>query len=209
MKIAFIGYGELGRQIHALVQQTNAVAEAIFFDDSLCRQEQVNAFPFETYEDDLYKEYSFIISLGYKQLPAKKKVIEKLDGLGRNLYSFIHPSCFVNPSAIVDSGVVAYPMCNIDQQVKIGKGVVLNNSVTVSHNAVIGSGCYLSPGVVLSGNVIVGENTFIGAGATVANNICIGKNVIIGIGTVVTKNIGDNSFVIGNPIKFVNSLHLV
>lgn len=209
MKIAFIGYGELGRQIHAFVQQTNAVAEAIFFDDTLCQQKQVNAFPFKTYEDDLYKEYSFIISLGYKQLPAKQKVIEKLDGLGRNLYSFIHPSCFVNPSAIVAKGVVAYPMCNIDKEVKIEKGVLLNNSVTISHNAVIQSCCYLSPGVVLSGNVIVGENTFIGSGATVANNISIGKNVIIGIGTVVTQDIADNSYVIGNPMKFVNSLHLV
>ena len=209
MKIAFIGYGELGRQIHALIRQTGAAAEAIFFDDTLCQQKQVNAFPFKMYEDDLYKEYSFIISLGYKQLPAKQKVIEKLDGLGRNLYSFIHPSCFVNPSAIVEKGVVAYPMCNIDKEVKIEKGVLLNNSVTISHNAVIESCCYLSPGVVLSGNVTVGENTFMGSGATVANNISIGKNVIIGIGTVVTQDIADNSSVIGNPMKFVNSLHLV
>jgi len=209
MKIAFIGYGELGRQIHALIRQTGAAPEVIFFDDVLCQQKQANAFPFKTYEEELYKEYSFIISLGYKQLPAKKKVIEKLDGLGRSLYSFIHPSCFVNPSAIVEDGVVVYPMCNIDQEVKIGKGVLLNNSVTISHNAVIESCCYLSPGVVVSGNVAIGENTFIGAGATVANNITIGKNVIIGIGTVVTQDIADNSSVIGNPMKFVNRLHLV
>ena len=209
MKIAFIGYGELGRQIHALIQQTGAVLEAIFFDDLLYQQKEVNAFPFNSYEDDLYKDYAFIVGLGYKQLPAKQKVIEKLDGLGRNLYSFIHPTCFINPSAIVAKGVVAYPMCNIDREVKIGKGVVLNNSVTISHNAVIESCCYLSPGVVLSGNVTIGENTFIGAGATVANNISVGKNVIIGIGTVVTQDIADNSYVIGNPMKFVNSLHLV
>jgi sugar O-acyltransferase (sialic acid O-acetyltransferase NeuD family) len=209
MQIAFIGYGELGRQIHALIQQSGSAAEAFFFDDVLYQQRQVNVFPFEAYEDELYKNYSFIISLGYKQLPAKKKIIQRLDDLGRNIYSFIHPSCFVNPSAIIENGVVAYPMCNIDKEVKIGNGVLLNNSVTISHNAVIGNCCYLSPGVVLSGNVTIGENTFIGAGAIVANHVTIGKNVIIGIGTVVTQDVADNSCVIGNPMKFVNSLHLV
>jgi sugar O-acyltransferase (sialic acid O-acetyltransferase NeuD family) len=209
MKIAFIGYGELGRQIHTLIQQTGSATEAIFFDDGLYQQKQVNAFPFETYPDELYKDYSFIVSLGYKQLPAKQKIIKRLDDLGRSIYSFIHPSCFVNTSAMIENGVVAYPMCNIDKEVKIGKGVLLNNSVTISHNTAIGNCCYVSPGVVLSGNVTIGENTFIGAGAIVANNITIGINVTIGIGTVVTEDVADNSAVIGNPMKFVNGLHLV
>ncbi|MEP7375341.1 MAG: acetyltransferase [Chitinophagaceae bacterium] len=208
MQIAFIGYGELGRQIHSLIQQASSAGEAIFFDDNLWQEKKANAFPFEAYEDDLYKNYSFIVSLGYKQLPAKQKTIRRLDELGRNIYSFIHPSCFVNSSAVIENGVVAYPMCNIDKDVKIRKGVLLNNSVTISHNTTIEDCCYVSPGAILSGNVTVGENTFIGAGVIVANNINIGKNVIIGIGTVVTQDIGDNSSVIGNPMKFVNRLHL-
>lgn len=209
MKIAFIGYGDLGRQVHSLIQQTGSPGEAIFFDDSLYQQRQANAFPFEDYGNDEYKNYSFIVSLGYKQLPAKKKILQKLTESARDLYSFIHPTCFVNPSAVIDNGVIAYPMCNIDKEARIGTGVVLNNSVIVSHNAIIGSGCYLSPGVVVSGNVTVEENTFIGAGAILSNNISIGKNVIIGVGTVVTQDVADNSSVIGNPMKFVNSLHLV
>ena len=209
MKIAFIGYGDLGRQVHALLLQTGSITEAIFFDDNLSPQKHENVFPFETYQDELYKNYSFIVSLGYKQLPAKKRIVQKLEDLGRSLYSFIHPSCFVNPSAMIEKGVIAYPMCNIDKEVKIGKGVILNNSVTVSHNTVIGDCCYLSPGVILSGNVTSGEYTFFGTGAIVANNISIGKNAVIGIGTVVTQDVADNSSVIGNPMRVVNSLHLV
>jgi len=208
MKIAFIGYGDLGRQIHTLIQQTGSVEETVFFDDDLYQKKQANAFPFEAYGKELYKNYSFIVSLGYQHLPKKNKVIKSLDDLGRTLHSFIHPSCFVSPSAIIENGAIAYPMCNIDKEVKIGKGVILNNSVTISHNAIVGNCCYFSPGVVLSGNVTIGENTFVGAGAIVANNITIGKNVIIGIGTVVTQDVPGNSSVIGNPMKFVKSLHL-
>jgi len=209
MKIAFIGYGDLGRQVHALIQQAGAPVEAIFFDDNLYQQKQLNAFPFESYANDEYKNYSFIVSLGYKRLAAKKKILQRLADSGRNLCSVIHPSCFVNPSATIDHGVIAYPMCNIDMETRIGKGVVLNNSVIVSHNSIIGNCCYLSPGVVVSGNVAIGENTFIGAGAILSNSIKIGNNVIIGVGTVVTQDVADNSTVIGNPMKFVNSLQLV
>lgn len=209
MQIAFIGYGELGRQIHAFIQQSYSPEETIFFDDLLYEQKLANSFPFDLYEHELYKNHLFIIGLGYKQLLAKQQTILRLDELGRTIYSFIHPTCYVNSSAIIEKGVVAYPMCNIDKEVKVGKGVLLNNSVTISHNTVIGNCCYLSPGVVLSGNVKMGEKTFIGAGAVVANDIRIGKNVIIGIGTVVTQDVADNSCVIGNPMKFVNSLHLV
>ncbi|MGZ8559881.1 MAG: acetyltransferase [Chitinophagaceae bacterium] len=208
MQIAFIGYGELGRQIHAFIRQLYSPAETIFFDDVLHAQKQADSLPFDSYEQELYKNHLFIIGLGYKHLLAKQRAILRLDELGRTIYSFIHPTCFVNSSAIIENGVIAYPMCNIDKEVKIGKGVLLNNSVTISHNTVIGNCCYLSPGVVLSGNVDIGEKTFIGAGAIVANDISIGKNVIIGIGTVVTQHVADDSCVIGNPMKFVNSLHL-
>jgi len=209
MQIAFIGYGELGRQVHALIQQSHSPAKTVFFDDRLYQQQQENVFPFKDYEEKLYENYFFVIGLGYKQLAAKQKVMQRLNELGRKIYSFIHPSCFVNGSAVIENGVVAYPMCNIDKEVKVGSGVLLNNSVTISHDVMIGSCCYLSPGVVLSGNVTVGRNTFIGAGAIVANNVSIGEHVIIGIGTVVTRDVADNSCVIGNPMKFVNSLHLL
>src|SRR5687768_13346484 len=175
MQIAFIGYGELGRQIHALIKQSDSPTEAIFFDDEFYQQQQINSFPFASYDEELYKNNSFIIGLGYKHLLTKQRIIQRLEELGRTIYSFIHPSCFVNLSANIENGVVAYPMCNIDKDVRIGKGVLLNNSVTVSHNTIIGACCYLSPGAVLSGNVAIGENTFVGAGAIVANNINIGK----------------------------------
>ena len=163
MQIAFIGYGELGRQIHALIQQSQPLAEAIFFDDELYRQKAKNAFPFECYIEEKYQNYSFIAGLGYKQLPAKQRVIHKLIEAGRKMHSFIHPSGFINPAATIENGVIIYPMCNIDKEVNIRAGVLLNNSVIISHNTVIENCCYLSPGVVLSGNVKVGENTFINA----------------------------------------------
>jgi sugar O-acyltransferase (sialic acid O-acetyltransferase NeuD family) len=154
--------------------------------------------------DERFKDYKFIVSLGYKYLSLKDAILKDLILKERELFSFIHSSSFINPTANIGKGVVVYPMCNIDQYAEIGDGVLLNNSVTVSHNCTLGSAGYYSPGVVLSGNVNVGSATFLGTGTNVSNSIHIGSNCIIGVGTVVTINIPDSTSAIGNPVKILN-----
>lgn len=206
MLIAFIGYGEMGEQVYELLKQKYATLTPVYFDDELYKSKIKNAHPFKDYLKDDFKKYSFIICLGYKHAVLKDKIFKQLCKQDRKILSYIHASCFVSRSASVGAGTVVYPMCNIDKEVKIGSSVLLNNSVVISHNSIIGNSCYLSPGVALSGNVTIGDNTFLGTGTVVANGIKVGKNVVVGIGTVVTKNIPDNSYVIGNPMKFVDRL---
>ena len=206
MQIAFIGFGEMGIQVYDLLKQKYARLKPVYFDDELYKAGVKNAQPFKDYVKDTFKSYFFVVCLGYRHAALKNKIFKQLVKLGRKNLSYIHATCFVSRSAIIGAGSVLYPMCNIDKEVNIGTSVLINNSVVISHNSSIGNSCYLSPGVVLSGNVTIGENTFVGAGSVVANGIKIGKNVVIGIGTVVTKHISDNSFVIGNPMKLVNSL---
>jgi sugar O-acyltransferase (sialic acid O-acetyltransferase NeuD family) len=208
MKLAFIGFGALGKQVHAFIKEKNASIECIYFDDILYSQKIVGSFPFNLYVDNKFGDYNFIICLGYTLLKKKNIILQALLELKRKQMSFIHPSSFITSTAFIDDGALCYPMCNIDKDVRIGKSVLINNSVVISHNSIIGDCCYLSPGVILSGNVIIGKNTFIGAGSIIANNLSIGSNVIIGLGSVITQDIPDNSFVIGNPMKFVNSLQL-
>jgi len=208
MQIAFIGYGEMGMQVHDLLKQKYAKLKPVYFDDGLYKSKIKNAYPFKDHTKDSFKKYSFVICLGYKHAALKTGMCKQLLKLDRKVLSFVHASCFVNRSASIGVGSVLYPMCNIDKEVRIGNAVLINNSVVISHNAAIGNGCYLSPGVILSGNVTLGENSFLGTGVLVANGIKIGKNVVIGIGTVITKNIPDDSFVIGNPMRFVDSLQI-
>lgn len=206
MQIAFIGYGEMGNQVYELLKQKYATIKPVYFDDKMYKAKVKNAYPFKDYVKDSFKKYGFIICLGYKHASLKTNIFKQLLKLERKNLSVVHATCFVSNSAVVGGGSVLYPMCNIDKEAKIGNAVLLNNSVVISHNSSVGNSCYFSPGVVLSGNVTIGDNTFLGAGVVVSNGIKIGKNVVAGIGTVITKNIPDNSFVIGNPMKFVDKL---
>lgn len=202
-RIGFIGYGELGRQIDALVSPAGARCEKLFFDDNCVAEGLPGAFPFARHADEEFADARFYVCLGYKHLVRKTEIVLRLLELGRELPSFVHSTCHVSPSARIAKGTVIYPMCNVDKDVTIGHGALLNNSVIVSHNTTIGDGCYLSPGVIVSGFVDMGSNTFLGSGAIISNDLSIGENSIIGIGTVVTKEVPDECSAIGNPMRLL------
>jgi sugar O-acyltransferase (sialic acid O-acetyltransferase NeuD family) len=201
-EIGFIGFGELGKQIASMMEQSGYDPNLFrYFDDHFKHR---NSFSFHEFLDDAFSCLEFVISIGYQHLDLKEKIIQQLMSADRIIFSFIHPNSFISPSAKIGEGVVVYPMCNIDQNVTIESGVLLNNSVTISHNCTLGSAGYYSPGVILSGNVSVGSGTFIGSGSIISNGIKIGQKCQIGIGTVITNNLPDNSSVIGNPARQLN-----
>lgn len=201
-KIAFVGFGELGKQYHSFLE-ANPTDNIIYFDDFLFNSSVLNAQPFNDYNRGTFSDFSFYVALGYKHLKLKKEILETLETA--LLPEFIHHSAYVSQDALIGKAVFVYPKSNIDKGVRIGYGSLLNNSTVISHDCTIGACCYLSPGVVLSGQVSVGDCTFIGSGAVIANGLKVGNNVTIGIGTVVTKNIPDNSVVIGNPMRFLSN----
>ncbi len=203
MHASIIGYGELGRQYASFLSEAYQ-SEFFWFDDVANGNKEPNTFAFNSYGKDEFKDSDFYVSLGYKHLEAKHRILQELQLLKRKLPSFIHTSGFVNKTARIDAAVFIYPMCNIDKNVSIGLGSLINNSVTISHDNAIGNCCYISPGVVTSGNVSVGDYTFIGSGCVISNNVTIGRNVRIGIGSVITQDIPDGASVIGNPMKIVS-----
>lgn len=56
-----------------------------------------------------------------------------------------------------------------------------------------------------SGCIEVKNNVFIGSNTIILPNVRIGNNVMIGVGSVVTKDVPDNSVVVGNPARVIES----
>jgi sugar O-acyltransferase (sialic acid O-acetyltransferase NeuD family) len=200
MQNAIIGFGELGKQIYGFINNSNE-AEFVFFDDNTKAGIDENSFAFSEFTKSQFKDAFFYVSLGYRFLENKHKILNELFALGRETPRFIHDSSYLEKSCEISRGCLVYPMCNLDKNVKLGVGTLLNNSVVVSHDTTIGDCCYISPGVIFSGNVNVGDYTFIGSGTVISNNITIGKNVKVGAGTIVTRDIPDDTSVIGNPMR--------
>src|SRR5687768_4408877 len=60
-----------------------------------------------------------IIGVGYKHLEYRKTIFEKF---ARQIpfKTFIHPSCYMDQTCIVGSGVIALPGCVFDMNVVLG-----------------------------------------------------------------------------------------
>lgn len=206
--IGIIGYGELGRQIENLIFKFDDKCLFYYFDDNAFNNKINNSFPFDEYLDSKFKDFYFIIALGYKHLQLKKQITKHLQLKKRKLLTFIHPSAIIDESAIIEDGTIIYPNVTIDKNVHIYSGCLINLSCTIAHDSTIGNCCFLGPSVTISGFVDIGEMVFIGSGSCIANEISIKNNSIIGIGTIVTKNISENENVIGNPQRTVKKINL-
>ena len=201
---AFVGFGELGRQIEGMLNDIAPEPDAWLFDDAEYARGTAGAYPFARCRDEAFVDCEFFVCLGYKHLRRKIELLKELTRLERALPQVIHASAYVSPSAEIGPGTVIYPLCNVDKQVRLASGVLLNNSVIVSHNSIVGEGSYLSPGVVLSGFVSVGAGSFLGSGAVVSDGVTIGDEVIVGVGTVVTGDVPSGASVIGNPMRILD-----
>jgi sugar O-acyltransferase (sialic acid O-acetyltransferase NeuD family) len=206
VKLAFIGYGVLGRQVEAMITETLPVAPAAraYFDDNAHAAGAGGAFPFAAHTSAEFADYRFYVCIGYKHLGLKQQIVDRLLELGRTVPRYVDPSSYVHPSVQIGSGSMIYPGCTIDRNTRIGNATWIHDACVISHDGSIGDCCWLAPGVTVSGHVTVGASTFIGAGSTLANDIAVGAQVIVGLATAVTRSIGDGVSVIGNPMRILD-----
>lgn len=204
-RLAIIGAGEFGLQIYNLVTQFSLYEVVGFFDDEkpadsfiiknckvIGKIDKAVSFYYQKNFDEI------IIAIGYRDIQAREQIYTKLSK-EIPFATIIHPSCIIDKTAKIGSGVVMYAGCIVDKNVCIEDNVLLNLRVTVSHDTRIGKNSYISPCSVFSGFVSLGKNNFVGTGAVFKNDINICDNNIFGIGAIITKDISEKGIYIGNP----------
>lgn len=97
----------------------------------------------------------------------------------------------------------------------IGRGLYLGHfgHIIVSDKTKIGDNVNLAPGVVIGrtnrgekkGDPTIGSKVWIGSHAVVVGGITIGNNVLIAPNAYVNQDVPDNSIVIGNPCRIIQS----
>ena len=208
-RIAIIGAGDLGQQIAHFVTTDNQYEVVGYVDDWQEKGTVVNGKPVLGVIDDLqvlYREGCFeevIIGVGYKHFEFRKALYLRFDGL-IPFATFVHSSCYVDPTSEIGQGVVIYPHCIIDRNAHIKDNVFINWGSGVGHDAVLESHSFIAAKVLIAGLAHVGEMCMIGNGAVTIDHIQIADSTTIGGGAVVVKNIQNpNGIYVGNPAKFL------
>lgn len=207
-RLLLVGGGELSRQIsHYLTFFDSTVQIIGYVDDTVAvGTVRFNKRCLGGLDDipslSLSRKFdSLMIGIGYKHLPFRKTLFEKLAEYP--FYSFVHPASYVDIEAVIGRGVIICPGVTIDQRVVIEDNVFVYNSVSIAHDSRIGAHSFLTPNVAVAGFVSIGECCNLGINTTVIDNVKIGNNIQTGGGTVVIKNIEQCGLYVGNPAKFI------
>jgi acetyltransferase EpsM len=147
----------------------------------------------------------FFINTIYR-IDGQQQRIELFESLSipdDRLATFIHPSAYVAPNAILGTGTVVMPFAAISAATTIAKGCLIMIGATILHNTRIGKYCHFAAQACVGANMNIEDGVHIGLNATTRENLTIGKNSTLGMGSVLTKDMGENEVWAGNPAKFL------
>ena len=120
---------------------------------------------------------------------ARWNVFQQLRELDFSFPTLVHPSAFVEDSAVLSDGVQILPQSYVSSESTIGFGTLINAGVVISHDAEIGRCVNMSPGALIAGNVKVADFAQIGMGATINIGVRIGSEARIGNSAVVKADV--------------------
>lgn len=211
-KIAIIGAGGFGREVHSLIEdinQNNSQYEFIgYFDDGENKGEIINGYPILGSVDDINKwEENLCITIAVGNPQTKKNIIKRITNINISFPTLIHPTVLIGnrkfANTNIGAGCIICAGTIITVNINIEDFVILNLSCTVGHDTIIGKYSSFMPTVNISGEVKIGEEVYVGTGAKIINQLEIGEKTIVGAGAVVSKSLPSNCTAVGVPAKII------
>ena len=89
---------------------------------------------------------------------------------GPNVEPGIHPTCVIDPTAIIGKDVAIGPFTVIGKEVKIGPNARIVGQVTIAEGAQIGSDALIYPGARIGARVLIGDRLVCQPGAVIGSD---------------------------------------
>jgi sugar O-acyltransferase (sialic acid O-acetyltransferase NeuD family) len=196
--LLILGAGGHGRVVGELAAQVPA-SEILFLDDDLSKPGVIGPLT-QCQEPDLRQRCPMaVVALGRARL--RLQWLERLQQLGYHCPSLVHPTAWVSPTAVLDSGTVVLPQAAVMTGARLGAGCIVNTSASVDHDCRLGDGVHICPGAHLAGEVQVGPRSWIGIGASVIQGRRIGADVTVGAGAAVVHDLAEGVTAVGVPAR--------
>jgi acetyltransferase EpsM len=145
---------------------------------------------------------ALVINNVAKTTALRHKVWKRLEGMGAQFYTAIHPDVDVSYT-IIGSGTIVQEGVVMGPEVAVGQHCIVCFGSIIAHESSVGDCCFLAPGTVINGRVNVREGAFVGSGAIVLPNVTVGEWSVVGAGSVVTEDVPPHCTVFGSPARVI------
>jgi sugar O-acyltransferase (sialic acid O-acetyltransferase NeuD family) len=193
--IVVYGGGGQGRVSIELIQSLGTYHLVGVIDDNMTAGSQVLGVPVLGGADILPQLCARGVYLaanavgGIGNVGVRIKVFELLARAGFVCPNLVHPTAFVERSALLEGGVQILPKSYVSSAARVGAGTLINAGVVVSHDCVLGRCVNLSPGAMLAGGVHLEDFVQVGMAATINVNLRVGTQARIGNGATVKADV--------------------
>lgn len=141
------------------------------------------------YEKGVRIACNSVASLANLQLREREYC--KLKEHGFSLPVIVHPTAYVEESAILEEGVFVHAHAYVGSEAIVQHNTFINTNAIVSHDSKIGYSNFLAPNATVAGIVETGACTLVGMCATLLSRIKVGSNVVITNGSRVFSDVKD------------------
>lgn len=119
----------------------------------------------------------------------RRRIYELGVAKGFRFPALVHPTAFVDRSAVLADGVQVMAGAIVQADVYLGCNTIVNTRASVDHDCRVAAHVHIAPGATLCGNVQVATCSFIGAGATVIQGLAVGESSVVGAGGVMIRDL--------------------
>ena len=164
-KLLILGAGGYGKTIADLARQLEIYDKIAFLDDGktgtdvLGRCEEYRMFCDENTE--VYPAF------GNNEI--RMRWLEQLHEEDIPIPVLVHPSAYVSPTAVLETGTVVLPKAVVNTGCVVEFGCIVNIGVLIDHDCVIEEGTHLCPGVIVKAENRIPAGIRLESGTVVLN----------------------------------------
>lgn len=132
---------------------------------------------------------------------TRRAIAEKIQGMGKQLLSIVHPAAIVSSHAEIADGAFIAAGAIVGPCARIGAGAIINHAAVVDHDCQVGDFAHVAPNATLGGGARIGMAALLGAGAVVLPTLEVGDGAVVGAGAVVNCGVAAGQTVAGIPAR--------
>ena len=156
-RLVILGSGGYGRTVADVAHQLGYTT--IILDDAN------PVHPLSTFSSYIDENTSFIPAFGNNAF--RIEWINRIEESSGQLATLIHPTAYVSPTAVINSGTVILPHAIVNTDVEVGKGCIINLGAIIDHGCILEEGVHICLSAIVKGENRIEKYSKIEAGEVV------------------------------------------